>query len=99
MSPEVSHLHVGNSAASHAHIPPNLIANDRPIPATTDDWWLVSGSLEYTRRFVTDLKTQFDEVQNLRRDLGIMRQLYTRAYEVDEGVTEHPAHINTVGEG
>lgn len=32
---------------------------------------------EYSVRIVTDLKTQFDEVQNLRRDLGIMRQLYT----------------------
>ncbi len=32
---------------------------------------------EYTNRVVTDLKTQFDEVQNLRRDLGVMRQLYT----------------------
>ena len=32
---------------------------------------------EYTTRVVSDLKTQFDEVQNLRRDLGIMRQLYT----------------------
>ncbi|KAF5316199.1 hypothetical protein D9619_006272 [Psilocybe cf. subviscida] len=32
---------------------------------------------EYTSRVVTDLKTQFDEVQNLRRDLAIMRQLYT----------------------
>ena len=32
---------------------------------------------EYTNRVVNDLKTQFDEVQNLRRDLGIMRQLYT----------------------
>ncbi|KDQ50771.1 hypothetical protein JAAARDRAFT_164568 [Jaapia argillacea MUCL 33604] len=32
---------------------------------------------EYTGRVVNDLKTQFDEVQNLRRDLGIMRQLYT----------------------
>ncbi|KAF8518043.1 AIP3-domain-containing protein [Hysterangium stoloniferum] len=28
-------------------------------------------------RIVSDLKTQFDEVQNLRRDLGVMRQLYT----------------------
>jgi hypothetical protein len=27
-------------------------------------------------RIVTDLKVQFDEVQNLRRDLGILRQLY-----------------------
>lgn len=32
---------------------------------------------EYSSRVVSDLKTQFDEVQNLRRDLGIMRQLYT----------------------
>lgn len=32
---------------------------------------------EYSSRIVTDLKTQFDEVQNLRRDLGIMRQLYS----------------------
>ena len=27
-------------------------------------------------RIVADLKTQFDEVQNIRRDLGVMRQLY-----------------------
>jgi hypothetical protein len=27
-------------------------------------------------RIVTDLRTQFDEVQNLRRDIGVMRQLY-----------------------
>ncbi|KAF8631926.1 hypothetical protein AX15_002179 [Amanita polypyramis BW_CC] len=32
---------------------------------------------DYSARVVGDLKTQFDEVQNLRRDLGIMRQLYT----------------------
>jgi len=32
---------------------------------------------DYSVRIVSDLKTQFDEVQNLRRDLGIMRQLYT----------------------
>ena len=32
---------------------------------------------DYSSRIVSDLKTQFDEVQNLRRDLGIMRQLYT----------------------
>lgn len=28
-------------------------------------------------RLVSDLRIQFDEVQNLRRDLGVMRQLYT----------------------
>jgi hypothetical protein len=32
---------------------------------------------EYTSRVVSDLRTQFDEVQNLRRDLGTMRQVYT----------------------
>ena len=32
---------------------------------------------EYSVRIVSDLRTQFDEVQNLRRDLGTMRQLYT----------------------
>ncbi|KIL69454.1 hypothetical protein M378DRAFT_786433 [Amanita muscaria Koide BX008] len=37
----------------------------------------VSVMSEYSTRVVSDLKTQFDEVQNLRRDLGIMRQLYT----------------------
>ena len=31
---------------------------------------------EVSGRIVTDLKTQFDEVQNLRRDMGVMRQLY-----------------------
>ncbi|KZV62995.1 AIP3-domain-containing protein [Peniophora sp. CONT] len=30
-----------------------------------------------SNRIVADLRTQFDEVQNLRRDLGTMRQLYT----------------------
>ncbi|PFH51911.1 hypothetical protein AMATHDRAFT_141443 [Amanita thiersii Skay4041] len=32
---------------------------------------------DYSIRIVSDLKTQFDEVQNLRRDIGVMRQLYT----------------------
>ncbi|KAF7370647.1 AIP3 domain-containing protein [Mycena sanguinolenta] len=40
---------------------------------------ITGGSMlsDYSSRVVTDLKTQFDEVQNLRRDLGVMRQLYT----------------------
>ncbi|KAF8216438.1 actin interacting protein 3-domain-containing protein [Mycena galopus ATCC 62051] len=40
---------------------------------------ITGGSMlsDYSSRIVTDLKTQFDEVQNLRRDLGVMRQLYT----------------------
>lgn len=32
---------------------------------------------ETSSRIVADLKSQFDEIQNLRRDLGVMRQLYT----------------------
>lgn len=57
-----------------------------PIPAITTQMTgqslqtqMTGGSVlsDYTSRVVTDLKTQFDEVQNLRRDLGIMRQLYT----------------------
>ncbi|KAJ7091320.1 actin interacting protein 3-domain-containing protein [Mycena belliarum] len=40
---------------------------------------MTGGSMltDHSSRIVTDLKTQFDEVQNLRRDLGVMRQLYT----------------------
>ena len=37
----------------------------------------MTGSTDYSSRVVGDLRTQFEEVQNLRRDLGIMRQLYT----------------------
>ncbi|KIP02833.1 hypothetical protein PHLGIDRAFT_111593 [Phlebiopsis gigantea 11061_1 CR5-6] len=54
-----------------------------PVPAQTTGMALqpqmtgASVTSEYSTRIVNDLKTQFDEVQNLRRDLGIMRQLYT----------------------
>lgn len=39
---------------------------------------MTGGSMlsEASGRIVLDLKTQFDEVQNLRRDLGVTRQLY-----------------------
>jgi hypothetical protein len=37
----------------------------------------MTGSTDYSSRVVSDLRTQFDEVQNLRRDLGVIRQLYT----------------------
>ncbi|EJD07419.1 AIP3-domain-containing protein [Fomitiporia mediterranea MF3/22] len=39
-------------------------------------WTGASVLSETSGRIVSDLKTQFDEVQNLRRDLGVMRQLY-----------------------
>lgn len=35
-----------------------------------------SGGSAVASRIVADLKTQFDEVQNIRRDLGVMRQIY-----------------------
>ncbi|TFK52073.1 AIP3-domain-containing protein [Heliocybe sulcata] len=53
-------------------VQPNLTGQSLPPQITGSS--VVS---EYSSRVVSDLKTQFDEVQNLRRDLGIMRQLYT----------------------
>ncbi|KAI0316864.1 actin interacting protein 3-domain-containing protein [Amylostereum chailletii] len=64
------------------------LVNDHPPPAQPILPQMTGPSLqpqmtgasvmsEYSNRIVIDLKTQFDEVQNLRRDLGIMRQLYT----------------------
>ena len=60
------------------------VANATPLaPQETGQSYLqpqVTGSSvmsDYSVRIVSDLRTQFDEVQNLRRDLGIMRQLYT----------------------
>ncbi|KAG8993846.1 Bud site selection protein 6 [Tulasnella sp. 427] len=38
--------------------------------------WTFNSDGGSTARIVGDLKTQFDEIQNLRRDLGVMRQLY-----------------------
>ena len=32
---------------------------------------------KYSARIVSDLRTQFDKVQNVRRDFRTMRQLYT----------------------
>ncbi|RDB23739.1 Actin-interacting protein 3 [Hypsizygus marmoreus] len=60
------------SAANLAHIQPQMTGASLQPQMT-------GGSVlsDYSSRVVTDLKTQFDEVQNLRRDLGIMRQLYT----------------------
>ena len=64
----------------------SFMSQSQPLPAITSQMTgqslqthMTGGSMlsDYTSRVVTDLKTQFDEVQNLRRDLGIMRQLYT----------------------
>ena len=67
---------------------PSFMLQSQPSPIPTISSQMTGQSLQtnmtggsmlsdYTSRVVTDLKTQFDEVQNLRRDLGIMRQLYT----------------------
>jgi hypothetical protein len=40
---------------------------------------------DFSNRIVGDLRTQFDEVQNLRRDLGVMRQLYTEFIKQTKG--------------
>ena len=56
---------------------PTPIAPQMTGPSIQPQMTGASVMSEYTNRVVTDLKTQFDEVQNLRRDLGIMRQLYT----------------------
>ena len=40
---------------------------------------------DFPNRIVGDLRTQFDEVQNLRRDLGVMRQLYTEFIKQTKG--------------
>jgi DNA repair exonuclease SbcCD ATPase subunit len=40
---------------------------------------------DVSNRIVDDLRIQFDEVQNLRRDLGVMRQLYTEFMNQTKG--------------
>ncbi|KAJ8095167.1 Bud site selection protein 6 [Marasmius tenuissimus] len=71
---------VGNTASNADGAAPSI-----PSPVTqqttggTLQPQMTGGSIlsDYSTRVVSDLKLQFDEVQNLRRDLGIMRQLYT----------------------
>ncbi|KAG9037546.1 Bud site selection protein 6 [Tulasnella sp. JGI-2019a] len=48
------------------------------IPQSTggSSYTFVSDSGGVTSRIASDLKSQFDEVQGLRRDLGVMRQVY-----------------------
>jgi hypothetical protein len=66
--------YIGNSTGSTG--PMSLLPQ---LPGTTIAPQMTGGSVlsDYSSRVMTDLKTQFDEVQNLRRDLGVMRQLYT----------------------
>ncbi|KAF8636367.1 hypothetical protein AX17_003552 [Amanita inopinata Kibby_2008] len=75
---------MGNSSTNAAPLSPPPIPSVSQIqPQTTGQQSLqpqmtgASVVSDYSNRVVSDLKTQFDEVQNLRRDIGIMRQLYT----------------------
>lgn len=60
--------------------PHNVVANGvahQQTGGTLQSQWTGGSVLsEVSGRIVHDLKTQFDEVQNLRRDMGVMRQLY-----------------------
>lgn len=58
---------IGKAQARNA----TVVAPLAPQLTGTSDVGSVTSS-----RIVTDLKTQFDEVQNIRRDLGVMRQIY-----------------------
>ena len=52
---------------------------------------------EASTRIVADLKTQFDEVQNLRRDLGVMRQIYVDFMaQTKESIASLTAQAQTV---
>ncbi|KAF5383755.1 hypothetical protein D9615_003506 [Tricholomella constricta] len=73
---------VGDSSPFQSHMPMSPAGFSHMQPQMTGQSLqpqMTGGSVlsDYSSRVVTDLKTQFDEVQNLRRDLGIMRQLYT----------------------
>ena len=54
---------------------PSLPATPSPLAPQVTGSSIVSD--ERAARMVGDLKVQFDEVQNLRRDLGVMRQIYS----------------------
>ncbi|CAG8457924.1 2949_t:CDS:2 [Ambispora leptoticha] len=53
-----------------------------------------------TEKFVSDIKNQFDEVQILRRDLGVMRQLYTEfqdeTQQLVQSLTEKTSAVKQV---
>ncbi|CAG8508371.1 6616_t:CDS:2 [Ambispora gerdemannii] len=53
-----------------------------------------------TEKFVSDIKNQHDEVQNLRRDLGVMRQLYTEfqdeTQQLVQSLTEKTSAVKQV---
>lgn len=67
--------HINSLSASINGGPP-----PQPVPAAPLAPQMTGNSLvsdERAFRMVTDLKTQFDEIQNLRIDMGVMRQIYS----------------------
>ena len=71
---------VANRRDDQGSLPQNGPVNgivQQPTGGTLQSQWTGGSVLsEVSGRIVHDLKTQFDEVQNLRRDMGVMRQLY-----------------------
>jgi hypothetical protein len=65
----LSKINSSDTAIPPDSVPPAL------IPQTTGASTFTESTT--SSRLVTDLRVQFDEVQNLRRDLAVMRQLYT----------------------
>ncbi|KAH8116300.1 AIP3-domain-containing protein [Phellopilus nigrolimitatus] len=80
----LSRLVVTSEETAHTHVngfTPQMTGTTVVQPQMTGNTLqsqMTGGSMlsEASSRIVLDLKTQFDEVQNLRRDLGVMRQLY-----------------------
>jgi hypothetical protein len=82
-SPERAKLALRGHAAAAAAAADHHAAVNRAVSPDTDDRW--SFLSEYSSRVVADMKTQFDEVENLRRDLGIMKQLYNEFMKLTKG--------------
>ncbi|GJJ11275.1 hypothetical protein Clacol_005507 [Clathrus columnatus] len=72
---KITKMLMDDSIRSPSSSAPHHASSSSIIPQMTGN--SVAMSDIATSRFVVDLKTQFDEVQNLRRDLGVVRQLYT----------------------
>ncbi|KAG7093572.1 hypothetical protein E1B28_007242 [Marasmius oreades] len=70
--------YVMNNGFAPSAIPPSAAPQQPQLTGGLQPQ-MTGGSVlsDYSTRVVSDLKIQFDEVQNLRRDLGIMRQLYS----------------------
>jgi len=65
----LSKIHPGDATLPQDFVSPAL------VPQVTGASTIAESTT--SSRLVSDLRVQFDEVQNLRRDLAVMRQLYT----------------------